>query len=227
MLLLRDISKVYQGRSPAIALQGINLTLPQGEFLAVVGSSGSGKSTLLNILGLLDRPTTGEYWIDGTRVRGWSDARLARMRNETLGFVYQSFNLIPTLSARENVELPLVYRQVPPKERRHQVDLWLERVRLSDRMHHYPAELSGGQQQRVAVARALVHNPKVLFADEPTANLDGDSTDEIVRVFDEVHASGQTIVLITHDRYFAQAADRVVKLAHGRLVSEAVTRRAN
>ncbi len=227
MLVLRNISKIYRGRSPAIALQGINLTVPHGEFLAVVGASGSGKSTLLNILGLLDRPTAGDYWIEGKTMTGWSDAHIARTRNETLGFVYQAFNLIPTLSARENVELPLVYRQVAPKVRQRRAEEWLHRVGLSDRMNHYPAELSGGQQQRVAIARALAAGPQVLFADEPTGNLDEESTDEMIRIFNEIHANGQTIVLITHDQHLALSADRVVRLAHGRLVSESVVRRAN
>jgi putative ABC transport system ATP-binding protein len=160
-------------------------------------------------------------------MKGWSDAHIARTRNETLGFVYQAFNLIPTLSARENVELPLVYRQVAPKARRRRAEEWLYRVGLSDRMNHYPAELSGGQQQRVAIARALAAGPKVLLADEPTGNLDEESTDEMIRIFNEIHANGQTIVLITHDRHLALSADRVVRLAHGRLVSESVVRRAN
>lgn len=227
MLVLRDISKVYTGRVETVALRSISLTVGRGEFLAVVGPSGSGKSTLMNIIGLLDRPTTGRYWIDDREVTRWSDKKIAAIRNRTLGFVHQSFNLIPTLSARENVELPLVYRRVAPRQRRRLAAQWLSRLGLEDRIDHRPQELSGGQQQRVALARALVASPKVLLADEPTGNLDDVSARDIMRLFAEINDQGQTIVLITHDRRFAKEAHRVVTMADGSLTGEEAPTYAN
>ena len=227
MLTMRDISKIYTGRVKTTALKSINMTISAGEFVAVVGPSGSGKSTLMNIMGLLDRPTTGRYWIDGVEVGRFSDRRLSRLRNQTLGFVHQHFNLISTLSARENVELPLIYRSVSPRERKLRAEQWLDRVGLADRLHYRPAELSGGQQQRVAIARALIGDPKILLADEPTGNLDDVSARDVSRVFDELHEEGQTIVLITHDRRFASAADRVLLLTRGTLNDGVVASYAN
>ena len=219
MLVLRDIGKEYTERIKSLALRSVNLVVDRDEFLAVVGPSGSGKTTLMNIMGLLDHPTSGQYWLDGQEVTRWSDRRLAHIRNRSIGFVHQSFNLIPTLSARENVELPLVYRQIAPQKRRRAAEQWLERLGLSDRMAHRPGELSGGQQQRVAMARALIGNPKVLLADEPTGNLDDPSAAEIMKILEELCYRGQTVILITHNSRFAKAADRIVALREGTLQS--------
>lgn len=227
MLSLRNVSKVYTGRITALALKSIDLTVERGEFVAVIGPSGSGKSTLMNIIGLLDRPSSGEYWIDGQEVSRWSDAKTARIRNRTLGFVYQSFNLVHALSARENVELPLVYRSMAPRERRLRAEKWLSQLGLGARLDHRPAELSGGQQQRVALARALVGEPPVLLADEPTGNLDDASARDIIRLFEDIRKQGQTIVLITHDRRFAAVADRTVTLASGILTPGTAASHAN
>lgn len=221
VLQLNGVSKIYHGRVTTTALSCIDLTVPEGEFLAIVGPSGSGKSTLMNIIGLLDRPTTGQYWIDGLEVGRWSDAHLAGLRNRTIGFVFQSFNLVPTLSARENVELPLVYRSLAPRVRRQSAEAWLKRLGLGHRMDYRPHELSGGQQQRVAVARALAGSPKILLADEPTGNLDDASRRDVTKIFEELRGSGQTIVLITHDAQFAAVADRRLRLADGILEMEA------
>ncbi len=221
VMMLEEVSKFYRGRRETLALSSVNLTVEDGQFVAVVGASGSGKSTLMNILGLLDRPSSGGYWIDGQDVARWSDARLAKLRNRTIGFVFQSFNLVPTLSARENVELPLVYRNMPPRERRVAAEHWLVRLGLEHRMEYRPSELSGGQQQRVALARALASNPKILLADEPTGNLDDTSTRDIMHIFEQLHGQGQTIVLITHDARFAAVADRIVALERGVLRPEA------
>jgi putative ABC transport system ATP-binding protein len=222
LLNLVNVSKIYTGRMRTPALNHVNLLVERGEFLAIVGPSGSGKSTLMNIIGLLDRPTTGEYWLDGQEVSRWPDTKMAVSRNRTLGFVYQSFNLIPTLSARENVELPLVYRRVPPRERHQRATAWLTRLGLGTRLDHRPQELSGGQQQRVALARALVGAPEVLLADEPTGNLDDATTREILKLFQDINSQGQTIILITHDRTLAAVTDRVVSLVGGNLKAEAV-----
>ncbi|NMP22070.1 ABC transporter ATP-binding protein [Sulfobacillus harzensis] len=219
MLVLEQVGKIYPGRRNAPALSDVDLTVADGEFLAVVGPSGSGKSTLMNIIGLLDRPTTGRYWLMGEEVGRWADRRLAKFRNRTIGFVFQSFNLVPTLTARENVELPLIYRGMPPRRRREVADHWLSELGLEHRLDYRPQELSGGQQQRVAVARALAAEPKLLLADEPTGNLDEQSSNDIMRLFQQLHREGQTIVLITHDRQFARVADRAVTIESGRLVS--------
>lgn len=228
MLQLTDIAKIYGGRRRTAALTDINLSVADGEFLAIVGPSGSGKSTLMNIMGLLDRPSSGRYWLAGEEVSAWSDRRMAQLRNRAIGFVFQSFNLVPTLSARENVELPLVYRGVAPRVRRQVSERWLRRVGLDHRLDYRPAELSGGQQQRVAVARALAGDPKFLLADEPTGNLDDASTREMMRIFEHVREQGQTIVMITHDARFAAVADRMVQLDGGHLTAaEGVSSHAN
>lgn len=223
-VVVESLSRVY-GRTPkTVALWNVNLAVRSGEWVAIVGPSGSGKSTLMNLLGLMDRPTRGRYWLNGRDVTGLSDGERAHLRNRLIGFVYQSFHLIPTLTACENVELPLVYRGVPRRRRRKLAEEWLTRMGLGDRLHYRPTALSGGQQQRVALARALVGNPSLLLADEPTGNLDERNTREIRSLLGELRNHGQTIILITHDLHLAQSADRVVRLHDGRITEETAER---
>ncbi|MCY0897502.1 MAG: ABC transporter ATP-binding protein [Firmicutes bacterium] len=223
-VVVESLSRVY-GRTPkTVALWNVNLAVRSGEWVAIVGPSGSGKSTLMNLLGLMDRPTRGRYWLNGRDVTGLSDGERAHLRNRLIGFVYQSFHLIPTLTACENVELPLVYRGVPRRRRRKLAEEWLTRMGLGDRLHYRPTALSGGQQQRVALARALVGNPSLLLADEPTGNLDERNTREIRSLLGELRNHGQTIILITHDLHLAQSADRVVRLHDGRITDETAER---
>ena len=203
------------------ALGGVDLTIAQGDFLAIVGPSGSGKTTLLAILGLMDRPTSGEYRLRGTPVGALGDHDLARLRNEQVGFIFQTFNLIGDLTVEDNVGLPLVYRRVPRDERRERVARALDRVGMMHRARHLPGQLSGGQQQRVAVARALVGEPSILLADEPTGNLDSANGDTIMDLIGELHASGATICMVTHDAKFARRAPRRVRFADGRIAEEA------
>ncbi|MCY0878233.1 MAG: ABC transporter ATP-binding protein [Firmicutes bacterium] len=217
---VQSLSRIYPHPCRTVALQEITLTVRPGEWLAIVGPSGSGKTTLANILGLMDRPSSGRYWLDGRDVTALSDRERALVRNRLLGFVYQSFHLIPTLTARENVELPLVYRGVPRRRRRELAEAWLCRLGLEGRLHHRPFELSGGQQQRVALARALIGSPRLLLADEPTGNLDEENARDMRRLFSELRDQGQTIILITHDWALAQSADRIARLEAGRLVGD-------
>jgi len=215
---LMDVSRVYDlGRVQVPALQEVNLQVAQGEFLAIVGPSGSGKSTMMNILGCLDRPTTGRYVLDGQPVEELDDDGLALIRSRSIGFVFQSYNLLPRTSALENVATPLMYQGVGRKERMARAAMALERLGLGDRMDHEPSELSGGQQQRVGIARALVTEPALILADEPTGNLDSHSGAEVLQLFRDLHAIGRTIVLITHDTDVAAAADRAVHLRDGQL----------
>jgi putative ABC transport system ATP-binding protein len=215
-----NVSKVYRvGGGDVHALREVSFSVGRGEMVAIMGTSGSGKSTALNILGALDRPTSGRYVLDGEPVEGRSEAELARLRNEKLGFVFQQFHLLPRHTALRNVELPLVYAEVPPRERRRRALAALERVGLADRAEHLPGQLSGGQQQRVAIARALVNGPKVLLADEPTGALDSATTAQIMALLVELHRGGVTVVLVTHDPVVGGYADRVLRFADGRVVA--------
>jgi len=221
MIRMRGIRKVYStGRVEVEALRGVDLDIGANEYVAVVGPSGSGKSTLMNIVGCLDTPSSGEYILSGETVAGLDRNRLAEIRNRRVGFVFQNFNLLPYATALENVELPLLFAGVPSAERRARAEEMLRRVDLADRMDHKPTELSGGQMQRVAIARALVNTPAIVLADEPTGNLDSASGKAIVTLFAELHAAGQTIVMITHDQTVAKLASRVVQIRDGQIVED-------
>jgi putative ABC transport system ATP-binding protein len=221
MIQMRGIRKVYSmGRVEVEALRGIDLDIGGNEYVAVVGPSGSGKSTLMNILGCLDTPSSGEYELSGEAVAGLDRNRLAEIRNRHVGFVFQNFNLLPYASALENVELPLLFAGVSAKERRERAVEMLRRVDLEDRMDHKPTELSGGQMQRVAIARALVNRPAMVLADEPTGNLDSSSGQGIVGLFSELHAGGQTILMITHDQAVARVAARIIQIRDGQIVED-------
>jgi putative ABC transport system ATP-binding protein len=223
MIQLEDLTKIYRmGKVEVRALHGVDLTIDDGELVAIMGPSGSGKTTLMNILGCLDVPTSGRYLLDGTDVSRLSDNRLAKIRSRKIGFVFQSFNLVPRTSAVRNVELPLVYAGV--RARRNPARLALERVGLGDRQQHLPNELSGGQQQRVAIARALINDPAILLADEPTGNLDTAASAEILTLLGELNAAGRTVVIITHEEEVARFAKRVVRMRDGRIVSDQAQR---
>ena len=218
MIELRDVSKVYQiGDERVRALDHANLHIYPKEFVSIIGPSGSGKSTLMNIVGCLDVADAGIYLLDGMPIEAYTEKELARVRNHKIGFVFQNFNLIAKLSAWENVELPLIYQKVPRSERVRRVNEALENVGLSKRAQHLPTELSGGQQQRVAIARALVTRPSLILADEPTGNLDSRTSEEIMAMFRELHAQGNTIVLITHDNDVARQAPRSIHIKDGKL----------
>jgi putative ABC transport system ATP-binding protein len=221
MIEMEGIRKVYStGRVEVEALKGVDLAIDRAEYVAVVGPSGSGKSTLMNLLGCLDTPSSGTYRLSGETVGGLDRNRLAEIRNRHIGFVFQNFNLLPYATALENVELPLLFGGVPGKERRERAKRMLEKVDLADRMDHRPGELSGGQMQRVAIARALVNRPTMILADEPTGNLDSSSGKGIVGLFEELHATGQTVVMITHDMGIARIASRVVRIHDGEIVDD-------
>jgi putative ABC transport system ATP-binding protein len=211
-----DLTKTYRmGNIEVHALQGLSIKVDAGEFISIMGPSGSGKSTLMNIIGCLDRPTTGSYKLEGGEMSVLDDSELAHVRNKRIGFVFQTFNLLPRLSAAKNVELPLVYSGVPAGERRDRAVGMLGRVGLSDRSGHRPSELSGGQQQRVAIARALINNPGILLADEPTGNLDSKAGSEIMAIFKRLNEEGVTVVMVTHDENVARSGRRIVRLKDG------------
>jgi putative ABC transport system ATP-binding protein len=213
------------GAETVHALRGVDLIVERNEYVAIMGPSGSGKSTFMNVIGCLDTPSDGEYWLDGTPVAGLVDDQLAHIRNRYIGFVFQTFNLLPRATALHNVELPLIYAGVPKKERHERAVEVLHRTGLGDRMGHKPSELSGGQRQRVAVARALVNHPSLLLADEPTGNLDSVTAADIMALFDELHAGGQTILLVTHEHDIAEHAHRTVMLRDGLVSSDDLTGR--
>jgi putative ABC transport system ATP-binding protein len=228
ILSLRDVVKCYVvGAERVLALDSVSLDVARNEYVAIMGPSGSGKSTLMNIIGCLDVPTSGSYHLEGQRIAETSQAELAEIRNRRIGFVFQTFNLLPRANILSNVELPLIYAGVPKGERRRRAEQALERVGLAERTRHRPSELSGGQRQRVAIARALVTEPAIIVADEPTGNLDTKTGDAIMAMFDQLHESGQTIILVTHEQYIAAHAQRVVRLRDGRIESDTtVDRRA-
>jgi len=221
MIKLVDVSKLYQTGSVTLAaLDKVNLEIKDGEMVAVIGPSGSGKSTLMNMIGCLDTPTEGKYFLDGKEVSRLNDNDLSDIRNKKVGFVFQSFNLLPRLNAFENVELPLIYRGMKLPERQERVVRALSMVGLADRMNHKPSELSGGQQQRVAIARALVGEPSIILADEPTGALDSRSGAEVMEIIRELNEKGKTVILITHDNMIAQKAKRLIRLQDGRIVAD-------
>ena len=227
LIRIRELARAYQmGEERILALRGATLDIRRNEYVAIMGPSGSGKSTLMNLLGCLDTPTGGEYWLNGQEVSRLSDDELARVRNREIGFVFQTFNLLPRATALHNVELPLVYAGVRARERRTRAALALARVGLQHRMDHRPNELSGGQRQRVAIARALVNAPSILLADEPTGNLDSVTRADIMRVFADLHAAGQTVIMVTHEPDIAAHAARVVVLRDGPVESDRLTRGA-
>ncbi|HEX6089381.1 MAG TPA: ABC transporter ATP-binding protein [Gemmatimonadales bacterium] len=218
VIVTRNLQREYDmGGEVVRALRGVDIVIRKNEFVAIMGPSGSGKSTLMNMIGCLDSPDGGEYWLNGHRVSELEDDELARIRNKEIGFVFQTFNLLPRATALHNVELPLVYAGIGSKERSRMAIDALQRVGLGDRMHHRPNELSGGQRQRVAIARALVNNPSILLADEPTGNLDSATSVDIMALFETLHATGQTIVLVTHEHDIAAHADRQVHLKDGQV----------
>ena len=227
LIRIRDLAREYQmGEERILALQSVTLDIRRNEYVAIMGPSGSGKSTMMNLLGCLDTPTGGEYWLNGQEVSRLSDDELAHVRNREIGFVFQTFNLLPRATALHNVELPLVYAGARGRERRERAAAALARVGLEHRMEHRPNELSGGQRQRVAIARALVNDPSILLADEPTGNLDSVTSEEIMRVFGDLHAAGQTVIMVTHEPDIAAHAERVVVLRDGRVESDRLTRGA-
>ena len=221
VIALRNVEKVYEmGEAEVRALNGVTLVVERGGFVAVMGASGSGKSTMMNIIGCLDVPTRGRYWLDGVDIRKLDDAALSRIRNRKIGFVFQSFNLIPRTSALANVEMPLMYAGVHSKERRERALAALDMVGMSDRAHHLPSQMSGGQQQRVAVARAIVTNPSLILADEPTGNLDTQSSAEVMGIFKRLNELGRTVVIITHENDIGAYARRTVRVRDGLIVDD-------
>jgi putative ABC transport system ATP-binding protein len=217
----QELAKVYEmGAEQVHALRGVDLEIRKGEYVAIMGPSGSGKSTLMNLIGCLDSPSSGKYWLAGRLVSDLDDDELAYIRNKEIGFVFQTFNLLPRATALHNVELPLIYNGTPADERIEKAKKALERVDLVDRMHHKPNELSGGQRQRVAIARALVNSPSIVLADEPTGNLDSKTGDEIMLLFEGLHAQGNTIILVTHEHDIAQHAHRIIYFRDGKIASD-------
>ena len=225
LIRTEDLWKTYEmGRTEVHALQGITFEIYRNEYVAIMGPSGSGKSTLMNLIGCLDTPTKGRYWLNGKLVSEMHDDELARIRNREIGFVFQTFNLLPRASALHNVELPLVYSGMPSRERTERAKKSLELVELSDRMQHKPNELSGGQRQRVAIARALVNHPSIILADEPTGNLDSQTGIEIMKLFDRLHGEGNTIIVVTHERDVAAYAHRIISIRDGKIALDERTK---
>lgn len=221
LIEIKDMSKIYNpGENEVRALDGIDLTISEREFVAIIGHSGSGKSTLMNMLGCLDTPTEGSYMLHGTDVSDMEDDELSDVRNKEIGFIFQGFHLIPNLTAVENVALPLIYRGVGKKEREKLALKALEKVGLSHRLDHRPAQMSGGQQQRVAIARAIAQAPPIILADEPTGNLDSNSTKEIMQILKDLYNEGRTVILITHDNEIAEQANRVITISDGKITSD-------
>ena len=221
LIEVTKLKKTYQlGDIEVPAVRGIDMSIEKNEYLAIMGPSGSGKSTLMNIIGCLDVPTEGSYVLDSKDVSQLNDDELAEIRNRKIGFVFQTFNLLPRADALHNVELPLIYSGLPRAKRREMAESALNKVGLGDRMHHKPNELSGGQRQRVAIARALVNNPAIILADEPTGNLDSNTGEEIMEIFEQLHSAGNTIILITHEEYIANHSNRVVRLLDGLIQSD-------
>ncbi len=221
LILAEDLWKIYSlGKQEVKALCGVSLTISNNEFVAIMGPSGSGKSTLMNLLGCLDTPTEGKYYLKGQAVDNLSENELARIRNQEIGFVFQVFNLLPRASAFHNVELPLIYKGASKRDREKKARKALRMVEMEDRMNHRPSELSGGESQRVAIARALVNNPSLLLADEPTGNLDSKTGQEILNLFKKIHDQGNTIIIVTHDRDIAQHARRIIYLKDGKIEKE-------
>ena len=221
LISLKNIHKIYNvGGEEVRALDGIDLNIQENEYLAIMGPSGSGKSTLMNMIGCLDTPTSGLYEFEGEMVQVMDDAQLASIRNRKIGFVFQTFNLLPKATAQHNVEIPLVYANIRKDQRAEMASKALDSVGLSDRSHHKPNELSGGQRQRVAIARALVNNPSIILADEPTGNLDSKSGHEIMNILDDLHDRGNTIILVTHEDQIAQHAHRVIRLLDGKIIED-------
>ena len=221
LIEITDMYKIYNpGENEVHALDGVSLAIEKGEFAAVIGHSGSGKSTLMNMIGCLDTPTEGTYILNGRDVSGLTDNELSEIRNEEIGFIFQGFNLIANLDALANVELPLIYRGIDRHTRREAAEESLEMVGLGERMRHKPAQMSGGQQQRVAVARAIAARPPVILADEPTGNLDSRSTEEVLNILKELHKSGRTVIVITHDSEIAAQAERVIRIKDGKITED-------
>ncbi len=220
VIRLESVTKTYHVGLGVTALDNVELSIPEGQYIAIMGSSGSGKSTMLNLLGCLDRPTSGKYYLGGDDVSTFSDNRLSETRNGRLGFVFQSFNLVPWMTVTQNIEIPLFYRGTPRRKRRRMSAELAEVVGLGERLDHRPFELSGGQMQRVAIARALSNDPLVLLADEPTGNLDTQTGEEIMDVFAELSARGKTIIMVTHEPHIAEHADRVITLQDGRIKAD-------
>ena len=225
LIEIRDMYKIYNpGENEVRAIDGVNLTIEHGEFVAIIGQSGSGKSTLMNMLGLLDVPTSGKYLLNGKDVEGLTDDELSEIRNKEIGFIFQGFNLVTSLTAVENVELPLVYRGMKKDERNRLAIEALDRVGLSHRLDHLPKQMSGGQLQRVAIARAVAARPPIILADEPTGNLDSHSGVEVMKILHELHEEGRTVILITHDNDIANEAQRVIRIQDGQIVSDIINR---
>lgn len=223
IIKLDSISKEYcVGEFTVKALQNLTFSINRGEFVAIMGSSGSGKSTLMNILGCLDSASGGNYWLNGVNVLDYDDNALSRLRNEEIGFVFQSFNLLPRLSALENVSLPMIYKGVRQKDRRRRAMDLLRKVSIEHRFNHRPNQMSGGQVQRVAIARALANNPSIILADEPTGNLDSQTTKDIMGIFSRLHREGNTIIIVTHDEFVAQFSKRIIKLRDGIIESDLI-----